>query len=634
MSAFNSNQEDVEVPIINLEAENEHFEISDLIISWIETFKSKSIMLNGSKSSSQSTKSGSLFDKQNGDSDNGEYKHGNSSHNYNREDIIEDNNKSDEVDYDRKDDDDNINGDCDSDSDSVYNGEFDTYEQAKNLRIILPPPSTHHNLSAPEVAWNLVRIFSEKQGLQQDIFPNTDSFFCNSKNISNVPNTATNHSSSNQDQVVESSPSSKVAQQMYESDATALSNYHETTKGHQQQQSPSSNSQFRSAGVRMRGNDEWAPPRAQIIFNVHQESNFRKLMQKQNYRCAGCGTKIDHELARKLVLYCHYLGKYFCKCCFSHKTIHLPGYILQRWDFHRYAVSHFALQLLDRIANEPLFNINDINPGLYRKVKKLRNLIDIRMQLFYLKIYITTCTQTDKLNAVFTSFPNQHLLQDDVHVYSLNNMIEIQHGKLYEYLSDLVARSIAHIAQCDRCRAKGHYCQLCGPSSLMSSMILNSGGGQQGTDSNQNQHQTKLKHSGSVGQNISTSGNLSKTSKTISHGETNNASRQHASSHSRSSSGNSSNFMFSTNQSGNVGITPNNNLQSSTITATTNTTNNSISVNVNDHELIFPFEIGRVAQCRACGCCFHLQCFLDADQNCPKCERIQRRRTEMMVGQQ
>lgn len=636
MSAFNStNQEDVEVPIINLEAENEHFEISDSIISWMETFKSKSIMLNGSKSSSQSTKSGSLFDKHHGeDLDDREY--GNTSdNNHNKEDTtLEDNDKSDEVDYDHEEEDD-INDDCDSDSDGEYDGELDTSGQAKKLRNILPPPSTHHKLSAPEVAWNLVRIFSKKQGFQQYIFPNTDSpLFCYSKNTSNVPNTVTNNSSSNQDQVVESSPSSEVAQSMYKSDATSLTNYHDTTKGNQQQQSPSFNNQFRSSGVRMRGNDEWAPPRAQIIFNIHQESNFRMIMQKQNYRCAGCGTKIDHELARKLVLYCHYLGKYFCKCCFSHKTIHLPGYILQKWDFHRYAVSHFALQLLDRIANEPLFNINDINPSLYRKVKKLRNLIDIRMQLFYLKIYITTCTQTDKLNAAFTSFPNQHLLQDDVHQYSLNNLIEIQHGKLFEYLNDLVARSIAHIAQCDRCRAKGHYCQLCGPSSLMSSMILNSGGGQQGTDTNQNQHQTKLKHSVSVGQNISSSGNLSTTSKTISHGDTNNISRQHVSSHSRSSSGNSSNFIPSTNLSGNVGIIANNILQSTTITAAPNTTNNSISVNVNDHELIFPFEIGRVAQCRGCGCCFHLQCFLDADQNCPKCERRQRRRTEMIVGQQ
>lgn len=71
--------------------------------------------------------------------------------------------------------------------------------------------------------------------------------------------------------------------------------------------------------VRIRGNFEWAPPRAQIIFNIHSNPKLKKLMVKQNYRCAGCGIKIDQEMARRLVLFCNYLGKYFCKCCHSHK---------------------------------------------------------------------------------------------------------------------------------------------------------------------------------------------------------------------------------------------------------------------------------------------------------------------------
>lgn len=632
MSAFNPNQDDVEVPIIDLEAENEHFEISDSIISWIETFKSNSTTLNGIRTG-QFTKSGELLGKHQAVLNDVENVSDVSTNHDCSVENIRDGVVGNETGDGHNDEDDNCDSDSnvDLDIDGNYEVEFDSSEQAKTLRNILPPPSTRHILSAPEVAWNLVRTFSEKQGFKQDIFPTKNSSLYDAKN------TLTNNSISNQDKILENSPSSKMTQQMYTSDANAFTNYQDMTKNNQHQQIPSSNNQLQTSGVRMRGNDEWAPPRAQIIFNIHQETNLRKSLQKQNYLCAGCGTKIDHELARRLVCYCHYLGKYFCKCCFSHKSIHLPGYILQKWDFSRYQVSHFALQLLDRIANEPLFNINDINPGLYRKVKKLRNLIDIRMQLFYLKIYITTCTQTDKLSSVFTSFTHQHLLQDDVHIYSLNNMIEIQHGKLYEYLSDLVARSIAHIAQCDRCRAKGHYCQLCGPSSLMSSMILSSGSGQLVGD--QNQPQTKLKHSSSIGQNISASGNLittlSKTASTPHSGDGNPNFRQQASNHSRSSSGNSSSFTPSTNQSGTGNIFPNNLLQSNTTTgASTTTTNNSISVNVNDHELIFPFEIGRVAQCRACGCCFHLQCFLDADRNCPKCERIQRRRTEMMVGGQ
>lgn len=468
-------------------------------------------------------------------------------------------------------------------------------ENSKNhLSDILPSPATHHKLSALRLAWNLVKIFSEKQGLANDIVElasascereplNEEAEFSYKLShielIKGYPSNLTTSTSP-------MAPTIKVDRGSVEAIGSNCS----------ADQTINHDTSCVETNVRMRGTDEWAPPRAQIIFNIHEETNFKKLMQRQNYRCSGCGTKIDLELARRLVLYCHYLGKYFCKCCFSHKAIHLPGYIVQKWDFHKYQVSHFALQLLDRIANEPLFNIDDINPSLYRKVKKLKHLVDIRMQLYYLRIYISTCPQIDKLNIEYATFTHQHLLQDDVHVYSLNNLIEIQHGKLYEYLNDLVARSIAHIAQCDRCRAKGHYCQLCGPSSLMSSMILSSGS----SSGNNNQHQTtpgyepqfKLRHSNSIGQGLSNSQSVD--------------GRQVQGYHSRSSSGNISNFSP---------LTP-----ATTVTGMPHP--------ANDHELIFPFEIGRVAQCRACGCCFHLQCFKDAGQNCPKCERIQRRKAE------
>lgn len=530
MSAFNNNHRDGEYPIINVEAENEHFATSDSIIAWLETCKTKR-----------------------------------DSPSYRNEVVINNSDKQ------------KSNASC--------LGNLD------ELCKILPPPSANHQLSAPGMAWSIIKKVAQDRGAQMDLLaavPHASGMFqCQEPDENN--------------QYRCKSPD-KLVRAFSESEAVIESSKNSPLN------IPSNDS---GSPVRIRGNDEWAPPRAQIIFNIHEESNFRKLMLRQNYRCAGCGTKIDLELARRLVLYCHYLGKYFCKCCFSHKAIHLPGYILQKWDFHKYPISHFALQLLDRIANEPLFNINDINASLYRKVKKLRHLVDTRMQLYYLKIYISTCTQTEKLDQEYASFTHQHLLQDDVHLYSLNNLIEIQHGKLYEYLSDLVSRSIAHIAKCDRCRAKGHYCQLCGPSSLISSIILSGGT----TNAHDSIMQTqKLKHSSSAGQNMYQIGLNWGRKSPIEQGTG-------SSNHSRSSSGNYSNLgnpstnMAPNSSPGGAGGCP---------VAQPNP-----SHNASDHELIFPFEIGRVAQCRACGCCFHLQCFMDAGQNCPKCERIQRRNAEI-----
>lgn len=553
-------------PVISVEAENEHFEICDAIISWNEQVK------------------GATFDQ-----------------NQSSLNFSEEPGKEQSENHDTK-----LNKNTQEAGDVLTkkNTQVNLSEYAQSLRNILPTSRTpHHHLSATGLGWNLAMIFSKSNpslsnyiitnnsSCVNDLYNNTNDMNqnqnltnCNySNHTSNALNNNMTHNNNNNNNDDIDINLVNIVNIVNDNDMINDNN----------------------DDVLMRGNDEWAPPRAQIIFIVHEDQSFRKCMQKQKYRCAGCGSKIDIDMARRLVLYCHYFGKYFCKCCFSHKSINLPGYMLQKWDFHKYPVSYFALQLLDRISNEPLFNINDINPPLYKKVKKLRNLIDIRLQLYYLKIYITSCTQeNESLIDEFKSFSHDHLLADDLHVYSLNNLIEIQHGKLYEYLADLVSRSIEHIAHCDRCRAKGHYCQLCGPSStLINSMIVNNNNAQQFADSGTGEAQNAVV-SGSSSSIISSqmSSSVATTPTT------------------------SNPFVTGPGQANSSPIV------TSCLSVGGSTSNNGPATAL-EHELIFPFEIGRVAQCGTCGCCFHLQCFLEAGQKCPKCERIQRRRADLQLQQ-
>lgn len=255
------------------------------------------------------------------------------------------------------------------------------------------------------------------------------------------------------------------------------------------------------------------------------------------------------------------------------------------------------------------------------RMKKLKHLVDIRMQLYYLKIYISTCAQCEQLNKEFAALTNKHMLQGDVHAYTLNSLVDVKNGKLYEYLNELVNRSINHIANCDRCRAKGHYCQLCGPSSLISSKILSS------TASNASINNSDA--------SISFSGSNNSNNHNTNTGQTSviNTSNRSSIQQPDSTQASISNNMNSLTTSMKLTSLANTNLnQSSTMppphsqASASSCSIASMRSAVNDHELIFPFEIGRVAQCHACGCCFHLQCFIDAGQNCPKCERIQRRK--------
>lgn len=49
----------------------------------------------------------------------------------------------------------------------------------------------------------------------------------------------------------------------------------------------------------------------------------------------------------------------------------VPSRILRKWEFSKYYVSNFSKDLLNKIWNDPLFNVQDMNSALYRKVKAL-----------------------------------------------------------------------------------------------------------------------------------------------------------------------------------------------------------------------------------------------------------------------
>ncbi|XP_076324013.1 run domain Beclin-1-interacting and cysteine-rich domain-containing protein rubicon isoform X3 [Tachypleus tridentatus] len=210
--------------------------------------------------------------------------------------------------------------------------------------------------------------------------------------------------------------------------------------------------------TRLRGNLEWAPPRAQIIFNIHPEPKRKALIAKQNYRCSGCGMKIDRDYIKKF-RYCEYLGRYFCQCCHSNNQAYIPGRILFKWDFNRYYVSSFSQDLLEKIFTEPLFNILDINPSLYRKVRQLDLVREYRTQLFYLKDYIGTCRNCERLQEEFDK--SQAYLIHEVHTYSIQDLVQVKSGKLPERLRNLMLYSVNHVKQCALCHGKGFICEVC-----------------------------------------------------------------------------------------------------------------------------------------------------------------------------
>uniref|UniRef100_A0A8C9SQX6 Rubicon autophagy regulator n=1 Tax=Scleropages formosus TaxID=113540 RepID=A0A8C9SQX6_SCLFO len=210
--------------------------------------------------------------------------------------------------------------------------------------------------------------------------------------------------------------------------------------------------------IRVRGNLEWAPPRPQVIFNIHPAPKRKVVVAKQNYRCAGCGIRIDPDYIKRL-RYCEYLGRYFCQCCHENAQAVVPGRVLCKWDFSKYPVSNFARDLLGKIAGDPLFNLSDINSALYRKVKALENVRLLRMQLFHVKILLKTCRFAEELLEKFDSVPGH--LTEDLHLFSLSDLGAVRKGELAPRLQELLRLGSVHVAGCMLCQAKGFVCEFC-----------------------------------------------------------------------------------------------------------------------------------------------------------------------------
>ncbi|XP_056132156.1 run domain Beclin-1-interacting and cysteine-rich domain-containing protein isoform X2 [Lampris incognitus] len=211
--------------------------------------------------------------------------------------------------------------------------------------------------------------------------------------------------------------------------------------------------------IRVRGNLEWAPPRPQIIFNIHPAPKRKTVVAKQNYRCAGCGIRVDPDYIKRL-RYCEYIGRYFCQCCHENAQTVVPGRVLRKWDFSKYYVSNFARDLLSKIAGDPLFNPNDINSGLYKKNKALETVRVLRVQLFHMKNLLKTCRLAKGVLDQFDTLPGH--LTEDLHLFSLNDLTAVRNGELAPRMKELLKLGSTHVAGCVLCQAKGFVCEFCG----------------------------------------------------------------------------------------------------------------------------------------------------------------------------
>ncbi|XP_019385463.1 PREDICTED: uncharacterized protein KIAA0226-like homolog isoform X1 [Crocodylus porosus] len=215
---------------------------------------------------------------------------------------------------------------------------------------------------------------------------------------------------------------------------------------------------------RLRGTTDWAPPRSQIIFNIHPSEKREAVVAAQNFTCVGCGTPIECKYIRRL-RYCDYLGKYFCDCCHTYTQSSIPARILMKWDFKKYYVCNFSKCLLDSIWQNPFFNVACINTTLYTKAKELNRVREIQEQLLLMKRLLKTCRLAERVLKEYEQVPCH--LTEELHLFSMDDLVKVKRGQLLPLLRDILKSSTSHIENCELCQAKGFICEFCQRSDLL-----------------------------------------------------------------------------------------------------------------------------------------------------------------------
>ncbi|NXU48212.1 RUBCL protein, partial [Turnix velox] len=215
---------------------------------------------------------------------------------------------------------------------------------------------------------------------------------------------------------------------------------------------------------KLRGSSGWTPPRSQIIFTIHPSVKKDAVVAAQNFTCVGCGTPIESKYIGRL-RYCDYLGKYFCACCHSYAQSPIPARILLKWDFKKYYVCNFSKHLLDSVWQHPIFNVSCINKALYTKSKEMDRVREVQEQLFHLKKLLKTCRFGESVLKEFEQVPNH--LTEELHLFSLDDLVKIKRGQLLPLLKGILKSSTSHVDGCELCQAKGFICEFCQSADLL-----------------------------------------------------------------------------------------------------------------------------------------------------------------------
>ncbi|GFO42326.1 pleckstrin homology domain-containing family m member 3 [Plakobranchus ocellatus] len=191
-----------------------------------------------------------------------------------------------------------------------------------------------------------------------------------------------------------------------------------------------------------------------FLFRVPQEHG----LSHQNFTCRGCSRPIGmiYGQPRK----CSFDGGLYCYECHENMETYIPSSIVFDWDFRKKKVCTENYKFLTELESQALYDIEELNPKLYKHLPEMGELKILRERLCYLKSYLFTCSQKMAESLRQKVWPREHLY-DRRDLYSITDLLQVQAGTLQRLIKDLVKYSSQHVYSCVLCSQKGYVCEIC-----------------------------------------------------------------------------------------------------------------------------------------------------------------------------
>ncbi|NXN44148.1 PKHM3 protein, partial [Rhinoptilus africanus] len=184
----------------------------------------------------------------------------------------------------------------------------------------------------------------------------------------------------------------------------------------------------------------------------------------QSFKCAGCQRSIGLSNGKAKV--CSYSGWYYCSTCHVDDSFLIPARLVHNWDTSKYKVSKQAKEFLEYVYEEPLIDIQQENPMLYKHVEPLATVVRLRQQLKSLRAYLFSCRAAVAEDLRRRIFPREYLLQQ-IHLYSLADLQQVIEGKLAPFLGKVIKFATSHVYSCSLCSQKGFICEICNNGEIL-----------------------------------------------------------------------------------------------------------------------------------------------------------------------